>query len=110
MHGPLSAAYAKPDDLRTLTAVIYRSAQRRVGDCFASDQPWGLSRFTERSPSTAAPKRSRPFGNEPLGLPVGYRFGCPRPQPVTRPRPRPCSALLARIVFRADRAQALARC
>ena len=27
-HGPLSAAYAEPDNLRTLTAVIDTSAQR----------------------------------------------------------------------------------
>jgi hypothetical protein len=28
MHGPLSAAQAEPDNLRTLTAVIYTPVQR----------------------------------------------------------------------------------
>src|SRR5712692_11826187 len=51
----------------------------------------------------AAPRRWPPLKREPLGLPIGYQFGCPGAKAVTQPYPRPCSALLTCIGFRPDK-------
>jgi hypothetical protein len=89
----------RPDDLRTAhRAAAIAPSHADSAESLATGRAWRSFRLTERSGTPRATPKRWPPGQEPVELPIGCQFGCPRPMGAAQSCLR-CPAPLTCIGF-----------